>query len=349
MEAGTRVHRALHWDGSRLAVLDQTRLPAEEVWLQLAGARDTAHAIRRLAVRGAPLIGIAAAYGLAMEVSANPGSLTALQEGAETLRAASPTPVSLAHAVDRVRDAVLAGGPTRMGGSARAAAEALHAHEEAASTLIAEAGADLLDGARRIATICNCGALAGGGEGSALAVILALHVRAPVRVLVCETRPLLNGARLTAWELDRRGVPYAVCVDAAAASLLRAGEADAVLVGGDRIAGNGDVASHVGTYALALAADAAGVPFVVASPATTIALTIPDGDAIEVEERDADEVRRFGDALATPPGAPVRNPAFDVTPARLVTALVTEHGVAAPVDAESVRRVAGAPGVTASG
>jgi methylthioribose-1-phosphate isomerase len=343
MEAATGPRRALRWDGRRLTVLDQTRLPAEEAWIDLSGAQDTATAIRRLAVRGAPLIGIAAAYGLAMEVGAHPGNLTALEDGAETLRTAQPTAVNVARAVDRVRAAVLAGGPTRMAGSARAAAEALHAEEDAASARVAEHGADLLDGARRILTICNAGALATGGDGSALAVVLALHGRAPVRVLACETRPLLEGARLTAWELERHGIPYALCVDGAAAPLLRQGEAEAVVVGCDRVAANGDVANRVGTYALALAAHAAGVPFVVAGPASTIDLETPDGDAMEVEERDPDEVRHAGGALVTLPDAPVRNPAFDVTPARLVTALVTEHGVASPVDPEGVRRVAGAP------
>ena len=341
MEAVTRAHPALRWDGRRLAVLDQTLLPGREAWLELSGAADTAAAIRRLAVRGAPLIGIAAAYGLAMEVGAHPGSLAALEEGAETLRTARPTAVNLAHAVDRVRAAALGAGPAAMAAAARSAAQALHAEEDAASAAIGAAGAELLDGARRVMTICNTGALATGGDGSALAVVLALHVRVAVRVLACETRPLLQGARLTAWELDRHGVPYALCVDGAAPALLRRGEADAVVVGCDRVAANGDVANKVGTYALALGARAAGVPFVVAGPASTIDLATPDGDAIEVEERDADEVRRFGGALVTLPGAPVRNPAFDVTPAGLVTALVTEHGVAAPVDPDGVRRVAG--------
>jgi methylthioribose-1-phosphate isomerase len=344
MSASTRADAALRWDGRRLAVLDQTRLPAEEAWLELAGARDTAEAIRRLAVRGAPLIGIAAAYGLAMEVAAHPGNLTALEEGAEVLEHARPTAVTLRRGVDRVRGAALAAGPSAMADAARSAAQALHAEEEAASARIAEAGADLLDGARRILTIGDTGALAGAGDGSAFAVMLALHGRAPVRVLACETRPLLEGARLMAWELERHGIPYALCADAAGPSLLRRGEADAVIVGCDLVAANGDVAGAVGTYALALGAVTAGVPFVVAGPASTIDTETPDGDAIEVEERDPGEVRRCGDSLVTLPEAPVRNAAFDVTPARLVTALVTEHGVAAPVDPEGVLRVAGIAG-----
>lgn len=327
---------ALRWDGRALAVLDQTRLPRAEVWLELTGAEDTAAAIRRLAVRGAPLIGIVAAYGLAMEVARRPG-LGTLEHGADVLAAARPTAVNLAWAVQRVRAAALAAGPAGMAAEARAEAQRIHAEEDAASAAIARHGADLLAGARRILTICNTGALAAGGEGTALAVILELHRRDPgVRVLACETRPLLQGARLTAWELARAGVPHALLVDGAAAGLIRRGEADAVIAGTDRVAANGDVANKVGTYGLALAARAAGIPFVIAGPVSSIDPAVPDGDRIEIEERGAEEVVGFGGADVAPPGTAVRNPAFDVTPAELVTALVTERGVAAPPDRASV-------------
>jgi methylthioribose-1-phosphate isomerase len=196
MAVATQPHPALRWDGRRLTILDQTLLPATEAWVVLTGAQDTAQAIRRLAVRGAPLIGIAAAYGLAMEVAGGPG-LGTLEHGWEVLRAARPTAVNLAHAVDRVRAAALAAGPTTMATAARAEAERIHAEEEAASAAIAEHGAQLLAGARRIATHCNAGALAAGGHGTALAVILALHERGAIEVLAGETRPLLQGARLT--------------------------------------------------------------------------------------------------------------------------------------------------------
>jgi methylthioribose-1-phosphate isomerase len=328
---------ALRWDGRALAVLDQTRLPDREVWLDLTGAEDTAAAIRRLAVRGAPLIGMVAAYGLAMEVARQPG-LGTLERGAEVLVAARPTAVNLAWAVERVRAAALAAGPATMAGAARAEAQRIHAEEDAASVAIARHGADLLSGARRILTICNTGALAAGGEGTALAVIRELHRRdASVRVLACETRPLLQGARLTTWELGRAGVPHALVVDGAAAGLIRRGAADAVIAGTDRVAANGDVANKVGTYGLALAARAAGIPFVIAGPTSSIDRDVPDGDRIEIEERGAEEVVAFGDVPVAPPGTAVRNPAFDVTPAGLVTALVTERGVAAPPSAESVR------------
>jgi methylthioribose-1-phosphate isomerase len=335
MSVATQPHPALRWDGRRLAVLDQTRLPGAEVWLALEGAPDTAQAIRRLAVRGAPLIGIAAAYGLAMEVARRPG-LGTLEQGWELLRAARPTAVNLAYAVDRVRAAALAAAPTTMAAAAREEAERLHAEEDAASAAIAVHGAQLLAGTRRIATHCNTGALAAGGQGTALAVILALHERAAVHVLAGETRPLLQGARLTVWELARAGVAHELVVDGAMAGLIRRGEVDAVILGADRVAANGDTANKVGTYPLALAAGAAGIPFVVAAPTSTIDTALPDGDGIAIEERDGDEVRGFGGVQTTLRGTAVRNPAFDVTPAALVTALVTERGLARPPDAASI-------------
>ena len=335
MSVATQPHPALRWDGRRLAILDQTRLPGAEVWLALEGAADTAQAIRRLAVRGAPLIGVAAAYGLAMEVSRQPG-LGTLESGWELLRSARPTAVNLAYAVDRVRAVALAAGPVAMAGAAREEAERIHAEEDAASAAIAAHGADLLAGARRIATHCNTGALAAGGRGTALAVILELEQRGAVHVLAGETRPLLQGARLTVWELARAGVSHDLVVDGAMAGLIRRGEVDAAIVGADRVAANGDTANKVGTYPLALAAAAAGIPFVVAAPTSTIDADLPDGDSIEIEERDADEVRAFAGTETTLPATGVRNPAFDVTPAALITALVTERGVARPPDAVSI-------------
>jgi methylthioribose-1-phosphate isomerase len=335
MSVATQPHPALRWDGRRLAILDQTRLPGAEVWLTLEGAADTAQAIRRLAVRGAPLIGVAAAYGLAMEVARRPG-LGALEAGWELLRSARPTAVNLAYAVDRVRTAALVAGPVGMAGAAREEAERIHRAEDAASAAIAAHGAELLGGARRIATHCNTGALAAGGRGTALAVILELEQRGAIHVLAGETRPLLQGARLTVWELARAGVSHDLVVDGAMAGLIRRGEVDAAIVGADRVAANGDTANKVGTYPLALAASAAGIPFVVAAPTSTIDAQLPDGDSIEIEERDAEEVRAFAGADSTLPGTGVRNPAFDVTPAALITALVTERGVARPPDAASI-------------
>jgi methylthioribose-1-phosphate isomerase len=330
------VGQALRWEGRRLRILDQTLLPGREQWLDLDAARDTADAIARLAVRGAPNIGIAAAYGLAMEAAqdADDGPLTA---AAELLRAARPTAVNLAWAVDRVLAAALAAPPSARAPAARAEAEAIHAREDAASAAIALRGADLLAGARRILTHCNAGALACAGTGgSALAVAIELAQRDEISVLACETRPLLQGARLTIWELRRAGIAHELLVDGAAAGLMRRGEVDAVIVGCDRVAANGDVANKVGTYAHALAARAAGIPFVVAGPTSTIDPAIGSGDEIVIEERAPEEVRHAGGALLTVDGTPCRNPAFDVTPAELVTALVTERGIAAPPTRESI-------------
>jgi methylthioribose-1-phosphate isomerase len=326
----------LRWDGSRLHVLDQTRLPEREEVVTLTGAADTADAIRRLVVRGAPLIGVVAGYGLAMEVAAEPG-LGALERGAEQLRAARPTAANLAWAVDRVAAAARVAGPAALTGAARAEAEAIEAENAAAGAALSERGADLLAGTSRVLTHCNTGALACGTRSSALGVIMAMADRDPeLHVLVCETRPLLQGARLTTWELARAGISHELIVDAAAAGLIRAGEVGAVIVGFDRMAANGDTANKVGSYGHALAARAAGVPFVFAGPRSSIDASLRSGDEISIEERDGDEVRLAGGALVTVPGTRVRNPAFDVTPAELITAVVTEAGVARPVDRETL-------------
>jgi methylthioribose-1-phosphate isomerase len=331
----------LHWDGEALHVLDQTRLPAEEVVITLHGAADTAEAIRRLAVRGAPLIGIAAAYGLAMEVTRTP-TAEALERGAALLAGARPTARNLGWAVERV---VAAAAAPDLAAAARAAAEAIQREDEAASAALARHGADALEaalpaGPLTVMTHCNSGALAASGRGTGLGVIAELADRRGLRVLACEARPLLQGARLTVWELARLGIDHALLVDAAAPGLLRTGAAHAVVTGFDRVAANGDVANKVGTYGLALAAHAAGVPFVAAGPSSSIDLRLETGDAIEIEERGADEVRAAGGALLTVAGTACRNPAFDVTPAELVWALVTERGTASPVTAETVARVA---------
>jgi methylthioribose-1-phosphate isomerase len=326
----------LRWDGERLHVLDQTLLPARAEVLVLSGADDTAEAIARLAVRGAPLIGVAAAYGLAMAVAGDAGAVDA---AADRLAGARPTARNLAWAVERVRAAAHAAGAD----AARAEAEAIHREDEAASAALARHGADLLEDlvpSGRVMTHCNTGALAASGRGTALGVIAELADRRPLRVLACEARPLLQGARLTVWELGRLGIDHELAVDAAAPGLIRTGAVDAVITGFDRVAANGDVANKVGTYGLALAAHAAGIPFVMAGPSSSIDLALADGDGIAIEERPAEEVRTAGGALLTVAGTPCRNPAFDVTPAALVWALVTERGVARPVTTATVAAVA---------
>jgi methylthioribose-1-phosphate isomerase len=271
---------------------------------------------------------------VALELADDP---TSLERACEVLRAARPTAANLSCAVDRVRSAVLAA----QGEDARAVAleqaRAIHSLVEAASDAIAANGADLLTAARRVLTHCNTGALAAPGRGTALAVIAELWQRGGLEgVITTESRPLLQGARLTVYELAQLGVAHELVVDAAAPGLIAAGAVDAVVVGCDRVAANGDVANKVGTYALALSARSAGIPFVVAGPTSTIDPVCPSGAHITIEERAAGEVRTAGSVLTTLPEVPCRNPAFDVTPASLITAVVTERGVAQPVTAEAI-------------
>jgi methylthioribose-1-phosphate isomerase len=315
---------ALRYEHGALHAIDQTELPWNERRLELHTAAEVAEAIRRLAIRGAPLIGVAAAYGVALELAHDPGP-ESLERACELLRTARPTAVNLSAAVERVRQAVL------RGTAALQEARAIEAEEEAASAAIAAHGADLLSGAGRVLTHCNTGALAAPGRGTALAVIAELADRGVLQsAIATESRPLLQGARLTVYELAHLGIPHELIVDSAAPGLIAGGAVDAVIVGCDRVAANGDVANKVGTYGLALAAHAAGIPFVVAGPTSTIDPDTPTGADIAIEERDPDEVRSAAGRILTLPGTRTRNPAFDVTPAALVTALVTERGVVRP-------------------
>jgi methylthioribose-1-phosphate isomerase len=337
--------QALRYDDGALWALDQTLLPWHERWLVLRDAQGVADALKRLSIRGAPLIGVAAGYGVALELALDQ-SPDSLRRACDLLVSARPTAVNLAYAVHRVADAVAA----HAHGAERAAAalreaRAIEGQEIASSDALATHGADLLSGlhVRRVLTHCNTGALAAPGRGTALAAIAELHARGELElVLAAETRPLLQGARLTAYELGRLGIEHAVIVDGAAAGLIARGEVDAVVLGCDRVAANGDVANKVGTYGHALAARAAQIPFVVVGPCSTIDPRTSSGAEIVIEQRDPWEVAtvpaepsgaRF--AIA-PDAARCLNPAFDVTPAELVTALVTERGVAAPVDRNGV-------------
>jgi methylthioribose-1-phosphate isomerase len=325
MHSGDELH-ALRYDAGTLRVLDQTVLPWEERELVLGSAEDVAAAIRRLSVRGAPLIGVAAAYGVALELHAEPGA-ESLERACALLRAARPTAANLFNAIERVRAATPAGDPLE----ALEEARAIEAEEEAASDAIAAHGADLLPDARRVMTHCNTGGLAAPGRGTALAVIAELAARGSLELAIAtESRPLLQGARLTVYELNRMAIPHELIVDSAAAGLIASGAVDAVVVGCDRVAANGDVANKVGTYALALAAGAAGIPFVVAGPTSTVDPDCPSGEHIAIEERDPEEVSLVAGTALTLPGTRCRNPAFDVTPASLITALVTERGVVEP-------------------
>jgi methylthioribose-1-phosphate isomerase len=324
--------RALVWEDDALRLLDQRRLPAEESWITLRDAPGVAAAIRDMVVRGAPAIGVAAAYGVvlaAREAYARaPGAWQVfVEEDLARLAAARPTAVNLFWALARMRRAMaaLAGDPVP---ALLAEAHAVLAEDVAANRRVGELGAALFDRAGAVLTHCNTGSLATGGYGTALGVIRSAAALGKVtRVYADETRPWLQGARLTAWELVRDGIPVDLVVEGAAASLLRLGEVRWVVVGADRVAANGDFANKIGTYGLAVLARHHGVPFMVAAPTSTVDLDVPDGSAIPIEARSPDEVLGCGGRRVAAEGAGAWNPAFDVTPAGLVDALVTERGV----------------------
>jgi len=332
----------------RVRYLDQTRLPREEAWKETSDYAVIAEAIRRLEVRGAPLIGIAAAYGLALAALSSrerdPGRFRAeVERAASELLLTRPTAVNLAWAIGRCRRAIA--GASEVDEMRRGLVhEARRIHEEdvAANERMGEHGASLLPAGVRVLTHCNAGSLATGGYGTALGVIRAAWRAGKLgHVYATETRPLLQGARLTAWELAAEGIPLTLIVDSAAGSLMRRGQIDAVLTGADRIAANGDVANKIGTYQLAVAAHENGIPFYVAAPTSTIDLSLDSGDAIPIEERSPEEVTSVGGQRMAPDGIRVSNPAFDVTPNLYVSAIVSESGVArAPYD-ESLRAACG--------
>lgn len=328
-----------------MVIVDQTALPHDLRFLTLTDVDGLVDAIRRLAVRGAPALGAAGALGalLAVRQGRRCGWSDHEVAGAlERLREARPTAVNLRWGVDRVA-ARLPEGDAAVEAEARAVLD----EDEATNRALAERGADLLERlcdpggptagspGLRLHTHCNAGALACVGVGTALGVASALHTRGRLaRVYVGETRPLLQGVRLTAWELDGMGADYRVVVDGAGPSMIARGLVDAVVVGADRVAANGDVANKIGTYPLALAAARAGVPFVVAAPESTVDPATPSGDAVEIEDRGDDEVVTWQGRCLGPPGVRAVNPAFDVTPADLVTALVTERRVVRPAEGE---------------
>lgn len=311
-----------------IRLIDQTCLPDETVVLQVTEVAHLIDSIRRLAVRGAPALGVAGAMGVALATQrmSDNDAHTAISE----LRAARPTAVNLASGVDIALAAYSEGGPQ----AALVAALKVRDDDVAACIAMARHGvallSELLPDLERLTmmTICNTGALAAVEHGTALGVIERLYSDGRLaRALVCETRPLLQGSRLTAWELQQMGAPYDVIVDSAAASILTTGDVDAVVVGADRIAANGDTANKIGTFPLALAARYVGVPFVVVAPETTVDLATGSGAEIRVEDRGPDEVCMFRDVRSAPAGSSARNPAFDVTPAQLITAIVTESSI----------------------
>jgi methylthioribose-1-phosphate isomerase len=327
----------------KVCFLDQTRLPHEEIWLETGDYQVVAEAIRRLQVRGAPLIGVAAAYALALAACAG----EPLDAAAAELRSTRPTAVNLSWALDRcLRSIDGVAQPQEIRKRLIREATAIHKEDIAANRRIGEYGAKLLgNDAQSILTHCNAGALATGGYGTALGVIRSADEGGCRRsVFVDETRPLLQGARLTAWELARDHIPCTIIVDSAAGSYMRRGEIDAVITGADRIAANGDVANKIGTYQLAVLATENNIPFYVAAPTSTIDLSLASGDEIPIEQRSPDEVTSLRSERLAPVGMAVQaeNPAFDVTPNTYVTAIITENGVAVPPFTESLARACGA-------
>ena len=309
----------MRFEDGALLLLDQTELPGQERWLRLTSAQQVADAIRRLAVRGAPAIGLAAAYGLAVE-AINGGDVDA---AAELLASTRPTAVNLRWAIDRVLEG------ERTPEAIVKCANGLAADQLEQDQQIGKNGAELIGPNARVLTHCNAGPLATGGAGTAGAVLSRAWEDGRLeKVWVDETRPLLQGARITAWELARGGVPFEVVPDNAAGALMARGLVDVVVVGADRIAANGDVANKIGTYALAVLAHRHGIPFYVAAPLSTIDRATPDGNAIPIEERATEEVTTLRGIHIAPEHTKARNLAFDVTPNELVTGIVTEKGVA---------------------
>ncbi len=335
------------WQDDCVVLIDQRRLPAETVYLTCRDYREVAEAIRSMAIRGAPAIGVAAAMGVALGMlRAEPPDLDAQFEAVcDTLARTRPTAVNLFWAIERMKRvyATLRGRPVaEIREALRAEAQQIKREDIEVNRAIGRHGRELIPDGRAVLTHCNAGALATAGYGTALGVIrAAVSAGKKIHVFADETRPFLQGARLTAWELLQDGIPTTLIADSMAGSLMQSGRIGCVIVGADRIAANGDVANKVGTYTLAVLAKEHGVPFYVAAPLSTLDLSIASGEAIPIEQRPAEEVTHCFGVRVAPEGVAVENPAFDVTPHRYVTAIITERGVARPPYAESLRRLAG--------
>ena len=336
----TQSIETIAWTPEGVIMIDQTRLPRETVYVTCRNYREVAEAIRSMVIRGAPAIGVAAAMGIALGVLQSNDPESEMPVICEALAKTRPTAVNLFWAIDRMK---------RVYASARhlplddirkrlvTEAQAVREEDIAINRAIGKHGAALVPEGKTVLTHCNAGALATAGFGTALGVIRAAAEQGKqVAVLADETRPFLQGARLTAWELVKDGIDTTVITDNMAASMMRTGHVDLVVVGADRIAANGDVANKIGTYGVAVLAKEHDIPFYVAAPLSTIDLNTADGSKIPIEERNDREVTHVGPTRLTPKGAHVRNPAFDVTPAKYVTAIITERGVARPPYHESL-------------
>lgn len=327
---------AVRWEHNVLRLLDQTKLPTEVVWESYTDYRPVVDAIRRLVVRGAPAIGVAAAYAYCLAALAGDD----LNRAKADLAASRPTAVNLFWALDRMERAALShgGDPALLIQEAKA----IHAEDAAMNRAIGKAGLSVVPEKARILTHCNAGAIATGGYGTALGVVRAAHAAGRVEMVYCdETRPLLQGARLTAWELVEDGIPATLLTDSMAGFAMAKGKIDLVLLGCDRMAANGDFANKIGTYSVAVLAKHHGIPFYTVLPSSTIDLSLTDGSGIPVEERSAGEVRSLYGVRTAPEKVSVWNPAFDVTPHELLTGIITEKGVLYPPFRENLARLFG--------
>ena len=327
----------LEWKGDTLKILDQTRLPKDEVWLDLAVYQDVAHAIKTLQVRGAPAIGVAAGYGIALGAlglrTQNPAEFAiGIQKVFDSIGATRPTAHNLFSTIERMKQAIAGEtNPEKAKITLAAEAVAIHNEQMQADRTLSVLGASLIRPGSTILTHCNTGPLATAGYGTALGVIIYAFEQGNVKhVIATETRPLCQGARLTTWELKQAGIPFRLITDSMAGYIMNKGIVDAIIVGADRIACNGDTANKVGTYTLAVLAKENAIPFYVAAPTTTIDISIASGGQIVIEERAADEVTCIAGVRIATAGTEVLNPSFDVTPARYITAIITEEAIALP-------------------
>jgi len=328
--------RALRWTGQALELLDQRRLPHQQMYVECCSAHDVAQAIRDMLVRGAPAIGVAAAYGVVLAVR-QAGDMDAVQHEIQQLAESRPTAVNLFWALERMRNVLASGGDVLR---LEQEAMAIEAEDLAANHRMGALGAALIEPGLAVLTHCNTGSLATAGYGTALGVIRsALAQQRITRVFADETRPWLQGARLTAWELQQDGIPVTLQCEGAAASLMRSGQIGWVIVGADRITANGDTANKIGTYGLAILARHHGVKFMVVAPSTTFDLSLAHGGLIPIETRPMSEVTSLAGVPIAPLGVEAWNPSFDVTPANLIDAIVTERGVILAPSEEGVAAV----------
>ena len=326
--------KIIEWLGDRIKIIDQTKLPHEEVFLELTDHNEVSDAIKRLSIRGAPDIGVAAAYGLVLgaqriETSSKDEFLTKLRPVSETLASSRPTAVNLFWAVDRMNKVANSGEDvSQIKADLLAEAQRIESENDEANRRLSEFGAELIQDGFTILTHCNAGALATAAYGTALGVIkMAWEQGKKVQVFADETRPLLQGARLTTWEMIKEGIPVTLITDNMAGHFMHNGEIDCVIVGADRIAANGDTANKIGTYSVAVLAMENAIPFYVAAPVSTIDFSLTSGDDIPIEERNHDEVTDFQGVRTAPEGVNAANPAFDVTPHYYISAIITEKGV----------------------